>query len=133
MRAKYIFCNAIKLAQYLESHPKVSRVWYPGLPSHPQYEIAKKQMPSFGAMLTFEVGTEKKAVKVLTSLKVGSFAASLGGLRTCTQVPSTMAFLDIDPVQKAKMLVRDGMARVSVGIESIEDLLEDFEQALAQI
>lgn len=125
--------NAMKLAVYLEKHPKVKKVWYPGLSSHPQHEVAKIQMPSFGAMLTFEVGTEKKAVKVLTSLKLSTFAASLGGIRTCTQVPSTMAFLDIDPVQKEKMLVRDGMARVSVGIESIEDLLEDFEQALSQI
>jgi methionine-gamma-lyase len=125
--------NAMKLAKYLEAHPKVSRVWYPGLPSHPQYEVAKKQMPSFGAMLTFELGTEKKAVKVLTSLKLATFAASLGGVRTCTQVPSTMAFLDIEPEQKAKMNVHDGMARVSVGIETIEDLLEDFEQALSQL
>jgi len=125
--------NAMTLARFLEGHPKVSRVWYPGLESHPQHEVAKKQMPTFGAMLTFEVGTEKKAVKVLTSLKLCSFAASLGGLRTTTQVPSTMAFLDINAEQKEKMNVHDGMARVSTGIENIDDLKEDFEQALKKI
>ncbi len=133
VRVERMVKNAMDLALFLEKHPKVKRVWYPGLPSHPQHEIAKKQMPTFGSMLTFNLATELEAVKVLTSLKIGSFAASLGGVRTCTQAPTTMAFLDIDEEQKAKMNVVEGMARVSVGIETSKDIIADFEQALAQI
>lgn len=127
-------CESAKiLADYFESHPKVKRVWYPGLESHPQHETSKEQMPMGGAMICFEVGREDWAVDVLTSLELGSFAASLGGVRTTTQVPSTMAFLDVPPEQKERMNVRDGMIRVSVGLEDVDDIIADFEQALATI
>ena len=122
--------NALILANYLEKHPKVQRVWYPGLPSHPQHEIAKKLMPKFGAMLTFEVGDEEAAVRVLDALELSTFGASLGGVRTTTQVPSTMAFLDVPPDQKKLMNIRDGMIRISAGLEDPDDLIADFEQAL---
>ena len=87
--------TAMKLAHYFEEHPKVVRVWYPGLPSHPQHDVAVNQMPKFGAMLTFDVGTAESALKVLDTLELATFAASLGGVRTTTQIPATMAFLDI--------------------------------------
>ena len=122
--------NALILANYLEKHPKVQRVWYPGLPSHPQHEIAKKLLPKFGAMLTFEVGDEQAAVRVLDALELSTFGASLGGVRTTTQVPSTMAFLDVPPDQKKLMNIRDGMIRISAGLEDPDDLIADFEQAL---
>jgi len=122
--------NAMILANYLEKHPKVQRVWYPGLPSHPQHEIAKKLLPKFGAMLTFEVGDEDAAVRVLDALELSTFGASLGGVRTTTQVPSTMAFLDVPPDQKKLMNIRDGMIRISAGLEDPDDLIADFEQAL---
>jgi methionine-gamma-lyase len=122
--------NAMILANYLEKHPKVQRVWYPGLPSHPQHEIAKKLLPKFGAMLTFEVGDEEAAVRVLDALELSTFGASLGGVRTTTQVPSTMAFLDVPPDQKKLMNIRDGMIRISAGLEDPDDLIADFEQAL---
>ncbi|MDK2981239.1 MAG: hypothetical protein PWQ55_1586 [Chloroflexota bacterium] len=122
--------NAMVLAKYLENHPKVQRVWYPGLPSHPQHEIAKKLLPKFGAMLTFEVGDEQAAVRVLDALELSTFGASLGGVRTTTQVPSTMAFLDVPPEQKELMNIRDGMIRISAGLEDADDLIADFEQAL---
>ena len=92
--------NAKVLANFLKDHPKVEKVWFPGLESHPQHTIAKKLLPKFGAMMTFEVGDERKAVKVLDSLELSTFGASLGGVRTTTQVPSTMAFLDVPPEQK---------------------------------
>jgi methionine-gamma-lyase len=122
--------NAMALAQRLEKHPKVQRVWYPGLPSHPQHSFARKLLPKFGAMLTFEIGDEAKAVRVLDSLELCTFGASLGGVRTTTQVPATMAFLDIPSEQKALMNIKDGMIRISAGLENIDDLIADFDQAL---
>jgi len=124
--------TAMKLAQYLERHPKVQRVWYPGLESHPQHAIAARQMPKFGAMMTFEIGDEAKAVRVLDALELATFGASLGGVRTTTQVPATMAFLDVPPDEKARMNIRDGMCRISVGLEDADDLIADFAQALEQ-
>lgn len=125
--------TAMKLAQYLEGHPKVRKVWYPGLESHPQHEIARRQMPLYGGMLCFEVKDEPAAVCVLDALELATFGASLGGVRTTTQAPSTMAFLDVPPEEKARMNIRDGMARVSVGLEDADDLIADFEQALEKI
>ncbi|MGB1252282.1 MAG: trans-sulfuration enzyme family protein [Candidatus Promineifilaceae bacterium] len=125
--------NAMTLAQHLEQHPKVGRVWYPGLESHPQHHIAKEQMPKFGAMLTFEVTDADAALVVLDNLKLASFAASLGSVRTTTQIPATMAFLDIPPEQRVRMGVSNGMIRVSAGLEDATDLIADFNQALAQI
>lgn len=133
LRAERMCQNAMALARHLEKHPKVQRVWYPGLESHPQHEIAKRLLPKFGAMLTFEVGDERKAVKVLDALELCTFGASLGGVRTTTQVPSTMAFLDVPADQKARMNIRDGMARVSAGIEDADDIIADFDQALEKI
>lgn len=125
--------SALTLARHFEGHPQVRRVWYPGLESHPQHAIAKKQMPKFGGMLTFEVQDEPTAVKVLDALELCTFGASLGGVRTTTQVPSTMAFLDVPPDQKARMNIRDGMIRVSVGLEDVQDIIADFDAALAGI
>lgn len=125
--------TAMKLAHYFDSHPKVRRVWYPGLKSHPQHDIAAEQMPQFGAMLTFEVDDGSSAVTVLDKLELATFAASLGGVRTTTQVPATMAFLDVPAEQRAQMNISDGMIRVSTGLEDFDDLRADFDQALASI
>jgi methionine-gamma-lyase len=125
--------SAMQLACYFERHPKVQRIWYPGLASHPQHATALREMPKFGGMMTFEVGDEAAAVRVLDALELCTFGASLGGVRTTTQVPSTMAFLDVPPDQKALMNIRDGMIRVSVGLEDVQDIIADFEQALAKI
>ncbi len=130
LRAERMCQNAAKLAAFLESHKKVQRVWYPGLPSHAQYETARKLMPQFGAMLTFDTGSERNALKVAGALELSTFGASLGGVRTTVQIPSTMAFLDVPPEQKAQMDIHDGMVRVSAGVESAEDILADFDQAL---
>ena len=123
--------NAHALATHLEQHPDVSRVWYPGLPSHPQHAAAAEQLTGGGALLAFAVGDEEEAAKILKRLRLASFAASLGGVRTVTQVPSSMAFLDVPAEQKERMQIEDGMIRVSVGIESARDLIADFDQALA--
>ncbi len=125
--------TAMALAHHFESHPKVNRVWYPGLESHPQHGLAAEQMPKFGAMLTFEVADADSAVKVLDGLELATFAASLGGVRTTTQVPATMAFLDIPEEQRARMNISEGMIRVSTGLEDATDLMADFDSALAKI
>lgn len=125
--------TASKLATYFENHPKVQGVWYPGLKSHPQHDVATKQMPKYGAMLTFEVEDADKALKILDTIELGCFSASLGGVRTTTQIPALMAFLDIPKEQRLEMGITDGMIRVSVGLEDADDLIADFEDALSKI
>ncbi|SUZ70213.1 uncharacterized protein METZ01_LOCUS23067, partial [marine metagenome] len=125
--------NAMMLANHFNAHSKVKKVWYPGLTSHPQHEIAKKQMPNFGGMLTFEVADETEALKVVDNLQLATFAASLGGVRTTTQIPATMAFLDIPEKERLEMNIHAGMIRVSTGLEDIADLITDFDEALALI
>ena len=122
--------TAMKLATYLENHPTVKRVLYPGLVSHPEHQTAKEQMREYGALLTFEVEDSQSAVKVCDALELCAFAASLGSVRTITQIPATMAFLDIPKERREKMNIRDGMIRVSVGLEDPEDIISDFDQAL---
>lgn len=124
--------TAMTLARHLEAHPKVARVWYPGLPSHPQHEIASRQMPSYGAMLTFEVADADAALRVAAGLRLACFAASLGGVRTTTQLPASMAFLDIPEEERRRMQIAPGMVRVSAGLEDADDLIADFDQALAR-
>jgi methionine-gamma-lyase len=125
--------NAAELARHFDSHPKVGKVWYPGLESHPQHAIATEQMPSFGGMLTFEVEDADKALTVLDNLELCTFAASLGGVRTTTQIPASMAFLDVPEEQRQQMNISDGMIRVSAGLEDAQDLIADFDAALALI
>ena len=125
--------TAATLAEHFEGHPKVKRVWYPGLESHPQHEIARKQMPEFGGMLTFEVDSAESALTVLDNLQLSCFAASLGGVRTTTQIPASMAFLDVPEEQRLQMNIADGMIRVSAGLEDARDLIADFDEALALI
>lgn len=125
--------TAAKLAKYFENHPKVNKVWYPGLESHPQHNVAKEQMPKFGAMLTFDVKDADAALKVLNNLELTCFSASLGGVRSTTQIPALMAFLDIPKEQREAMGITDGMIRVSTGLEDADDLIEDFDNALAKI
>lgn len=125
--------TAAALAQHFEAHPKVGKVWYPGLSSHPQHDIARKQIPEFGGMLTFEVADADAALTVLDNLELCTFAASLGGVRTTTQIPASMAFLDVPEEQRRQMNIADGMIRVSTGLEDAADLAADFDAALALI
>ena len=100
--------TAMTLATYLEDHPTVKRVLYPGLVSHPEHQTAKEQMPEFGAMLTFEVDDSQSAVKVCGALELCAFAASLGSVRTIAQIPATMAFLDIPKERREQMKIGRG-------------------------
>ncbi|WP_421927298.1 trans-sulfuration enzyme family protein [Neoaquamicrobium sediminum] len=130
LRVEKQCANAAALARYLETHPKVKRVFYPGLESHPNHENAKAQLRNFGAMLSFQVENEDYGVQVLKRLQLCCFAASLGGLRTTTQLPGTMAFLDIPSQEREAMGIVDGLVRFSVGIEHVDDIISDVAQAL---
>ena len=126
--------NAIKVAEYLEAHPKVKVVYYPGLKSFPQYELAKKQMLMPGGMITFELnGTLEDGKKLMNSVKLMTLAVSLGDTETLIQHPASMTHSPYDVEERAMAGITDGLVRVSVGLEEPEDIIADFEQALAQI
>lgn len=126
--------NAMALAKFFETHPKVGRVYYPGLESHPQHELAKAQMTGFTGMLSVELrGGYSAADKVMSALKLGVRAASLGGFETLVVHPASMWSLQLSAEQRAATGINDGLVRISVGLEDEADLLKDFDQALAQI
>ena len=125
--------NGMTIARYLEDHPKVKRVLYPGLPSHPQYEIARKQQRGFGAMISFDVATQEAARKLLNHVKLCSLAESLGGVETLISHPATMTHSSIPADVRHQIGITDGLVRLSVGIEDAEDLINDLDGALAKI
>jgi methionine-gamma-lyase len=126
--------NAIALAKTLSRHKNVLRVIYPGLPTHPQYKLARKQMTNFGGMLTVEVkGGAKGAVKVCDSLRVAINAMSLGGVETLVSIPIYSSHVKMSKSELTQHGVTPGMIRISAGVEGIEDLVKDFYQALSKI
>lgn len=125
--------NGMAVAQFLASHPKVKQVYYPGLPSHPQYELARRQMSGFGGMLAFETGSIENAKTVLKSVRLCSLAESLGGVETLISHPATMTHASVPPEERSRIGITDGLVRVSVGIEDVEDLIADLDQALGRI
>jgi cystathionine gamma-lyase/cystathionine beta-lyase/cystathionine gamma-lyase/homocysteine desulfhydrase len=125
--------NGLAVARHLAGHPKVKKVHYPGLPSHPQYELAKKQMTGFGGMLAFETGSLENARTVLKSVRLCSLAESLGGVETLISHPATMTHASVPPEERQRLAITDGLVRISVGIEDVEDLLADLDQALGRI
>lgn len=125
--------NALSLARFLEDHPRVNRVLYPGLSSHPQYAIARKQMTGSGGMVTIEVrGGVKSAVRVCDALRIVVNAMSLGGTETLVSIPIYSSHVNMSKKELDSHGVTPGMIRISVGVEGIEDLKEDFAQALEQ-
>jgi cystathionine beta-lyase/cystathionine gamma-synthase len=125
--------NALALARFLEDHPRVNRVLYPGLSSHPQYAIARKQMTGSGGMVTIEVrGGVKSAVRVCDALRIVVNAMSLGGTETLVSIPIYSSHVNMSKKELDSHGVTPGMIRISVGVEGIEDLKEDFAQALEQ-
>jgi len=126
--------NAIKVADYLEAHPKVEWVKYPGLKSHPQYELAKKQMSGPGSMISFEVKGGLKAGKTLMdNVHLALLAVSLGGVETLIQHPASMTHSKIPKEQREEAHITDGLVRFAVGIEDVEDIIADLDQALALV
>jgi len=126
--------NGMLIAKYLEKHPKVKKVYYPGLPSHPQHSIAKRQMRGFGGVVSFEIkGDFEKTVKFAESLKLCALAASLGGTETLVTQPATSSHYFISPEQRRKAGITDQLIRLALGIEDPEDIISDLEQALNNI
>ncbi len=122
--------NAGRLARFLQTHPAVARVNYPGLPDHPDHAIAARQMRGFGGMFSFELRNPAQADRLLSRLRVVMPALSLGGVESLVCIPSRTSHRLMTPVERLRAGISDGLVRVSVGIEDVEDLLEDFTQAL---
>jgi methionine-gamma-lyase len=126
--------NAMQIARYLDQHPKIAWVLYPGLESHPQHELAKRQQKGFGALMSFGVkGGFEAGKKLMDSVELATLAVSLGGIETLIQHPASMTHAKVDPDARLKAGITDDMVRYSVGIEDAEDLIEDLEQALAKV
>ena len=125
--------NGLALAQYLEKHSKVKRVYYPGLPSHPQHDLAKRQMRGFGGMLSFELGSLDAARAVLNNVKLHALAESLGGVESLISHPASMTHASVPAERRAALGLTDGLVRISAGIEDIDDLKDDLAQALDRV
>ncbi|VVB70318.1 Cys/Met metabolism PLP-dependent enzyme [uncultured archaeon] len=126
--------NAMQLAQFLHSHPRVSRVNYPGLASHPQHALASRQMSGWGGMLSFEVkGGIDAGQRLMNSLKLCSLAVSLGSVDTLVEHPASMTHAVMPREMRESLGISDGLVRVSVGIEDEEDILQDFAEGLEKI
>ena len=126
--------NARKIAEFLAQHPKVAKVYYPGLKEHPQHDIAKRQMRDFGAMVSFEIRTDVEGTKAfIKRLKLWTLAESLGSVKSLLAHPPTMTHASVEPEVRRKHGINDGLIRLSVGLEDVEDLIEDLEQGLAAL
>ncbi len=126
--------NAMEVAKFLENHPKIQWVKYPGLPSHPQYELAKNQMSGFGAMISFELkGGYSAGEKLMNSVKLSMLAVSLGGVESLIQHPASMTHAALSKKAREEAGINDGLVRFSVGIEDSQDIIDDLKQALEKV
>ena len=123
--------NAIKLAKFLNESGVAKKIYYPGLPSHPQHELAKKQMRGFGGMISVDFGDIETAKKVLKNVEIFTLGESLGGVESLISHPATMTHGSVPKEEREKLGITDGLVRFSVGIEDIEDLIDDVKKALA--
>ena len=121
------------VAAFLEEHPKVHKVYYPGSASHPQHALARRQQHGFGGMVAFDVGSLANARTVLESVKLCTLAESLGGVETLISHPATMTHASVDEAKRQRIGITDGLVRISVGIEDTDDIIADLDQALEKI
>ena len=124
--------NGRRIAEWLTKNPKVRQVYYPGLPSHPQHELACRQMAGFGGMLSLELGDMERAKRFVQQTKIFALAESLGGVESLIGHPASMTHASVPLELRKKMGLTDSLVRLSVGIEDVDDLIEDLDQALAQ-
>jgi methionine-gamma-lyase len=126
--------NALEIARWLEAHPKVSKVTYPGLESHPMHHVAKKQMSAFSGMISFELtGGIPAGVALLNNVELCALAESLGAVETMITHPATMTHVEVPREQRIARGLTDGLCRLSVGIEHVGDIIADLEQALEAV
>ena len=123
--------NGQAVADFLADHKKVKKVYYPGLTTHPQHDLAKHQMTGFGSMITFETGSLNNAKKLLKRVQVCTLGESLGGVETLISHPATMTHAALGVEGRKEIGLSDGMVRISVGIENVEDIIRDLDQALS--
>ncbi len=123
--------NGRVVANFLAEHPSVQKVYYPGLVSHPQHELAKRQQTGFGGMIAFETGSLENAKKVLENVKLCTLGESLGGVESLISHPATMTHASVPLETRERLGITDGLVRISVGIEDVEDIIEDLDQALS--
>jgi cystathionine beta-lyase/cystathionine gamma-synthase len=122
--------NGREIAKWLADALGPEHVYYIGLPSHPQHELAKRQMSGFGGMISVELGTKERAAHVLGKVRVFALAESLGGVESLIEHPAIMTHASIPPANRQKLGISDGLVRISVGIEHVDDLIADLQQAL---
>ena len=125
--------NGMAVADHLIKHPKVKKVNYPGLASHPQHRLARRQMKGFGAMISFDLGSLEAARQVLNHVRLCSLAESLGGVETLISHPATMTHASMPAEDRQRIGITDGLVRISVGIEDVEDIIADLDQALKYV
>ena len=133
LRMRQHDANGRRLAEWLAQRLGTERVFYPGLPSHPQHALAKRQMSGFGGMISVETGSQANAAKVLGRVRVFSLAESLGGVESLISHPASMTHASVEPERRAALGVTDGLVRLSCGVEDVDDLLEDVERAFEGI
>ena len=129
LRVKQQSRNAKKIAKWLENHPQVAKVYYPGLKSHPDYELAKKQMKRYGGMLSFELAEGLDSLEFMRTLKLVKYSLSLAGVESTILSPAETSHFLLSPEERAKQGISDGLLRFSIGIEEVEDIKADLEQA----
>ncbi len=125
--------NGVTVARHLDAHPKVRKVFYPGLPSHPQHEVARRQQKGPGAMLSFDLGSLDAARRFLNHVKLCSLAESLGGVETLISLPAMMTHASMPKTIQDRVGITEGLVRLSVGIEDVEDIIADLDQALLYV
>jgi len=133
LRMKCLNENGQAVAEYLEQHPKVLRVYYPGLPSHPHHDVARRQMKGYGAVVTFEVKDDIDYVlNFLSQLTIVNIGPSLGGVESLITHPATISYYDKTRKERLELGIKDGLIRFAVGVENVEDIIADIDQALAK-
>ncbi len=131
--------TAVAVAEYLEQHPKIDRVWYPGLPSHPDHDVAKSQMSNFGGVVSFEIASRKyedpltTTSRFIDAVTIPYIAPSLGGVESLIEQPALMSYYELSTEERLAVGIKDNLVRFAIGIEDVDDILSDLEQALAQI
>ena len=133
LRMQQHSATGLALAEFLTAHPKVKKVYYPGLPTHPQYALAQSQMRGFGGMLAFDLGSLDAARRLLNGVRLLALAESLGGVETLISHPATMTHASVPAERRAATGITDGLVRISAGLEDVEDLEEDLSQALDRV
>jgi len=131
LRMRQHDANGRAVATWLAERKDVQKVYYPGLPSHPQHELAKRQMSGFGGMISFDVGDVARAGRVAERTRIFALAESLGGVESLLGHPASMTHASVPPAMRASMGLTDSLLRLSCGIEDVEDLMKDLDQALA--